>query len=225
MSMSPPRILSINAARQRSIAVGAKSQQTGLFKQPLMGPVLIDANGLPGDQIVNRRFHGGPDQAVYLYSQEDIGWWAEQLQRNIDPGFFGENLTISHWWPEVRVGDRLQVGELLMEITAPRVPCAVMAARVGNPAFVKQFVKACRGGAYVRVLQPGSVSVGDRLQIKPVMAAHPTVDEIFRYWHSKTSNADFLRRTLAAPIAIILREALEKQLPEAESTTGQLPGL
>ena len=225
MLSSPPRILSINAARRRSIAVGAKSQQTGLFKEPLAGPVLIDANGLPGDAIINRRFHGGPDQAVYLYSQEDIDWWAEQLQREIDPGFFGENLTISHWWSEVRVGDRLQVGDLLMEVTAPRVPCAVMAARVGNPAFVKQFIKACRGGAYVRVLHAGPLSVGDSLEVARVQVDHPTVDEIFRYWHAKTPNADFLRRTLAAPIAIILREALEKRLPDAEAATGQLPGL
>lgn len=225
MPNSAPRIVSINAARRRSIEVGSKTLQTGLFKQPLHGSVLIDGNGLPGDEIVNRRFHGGPDQAVYLYSQEDINWWAEQLQREIEPGFFGENLTISRWWPEVRVGDRLQVGELLMEITAPRVPCAVLAARVGNPAFVKQFVKACRGGAYVRVLQSGPVSVGDNLQVTPALDAHPTVDEIFRYWHGKTPNADFLRRTLAAPIAILLREALEKRLPEAEAATGQLPGL
>lgn len=205
--------------------MGTRTQQTGLFKEPLAGPVLIDRQGLPGDEIINKRFHGGPDQAVYLYSQQDIDWWAEQLRREIEPGFFGENLTISHWWPDVRVGDRLQVGGLLLEITAPRVPCAVMAARVGNPAFLKQFVKACRGGAYVRVLHAGPVNVGDHLEVTPVQIPHPTVDEIFRYWHGKTANADFLRRTLAAPIAMLLREALEKQLPDAEAASGQLPGL
>lgn len=224
MPSSFPRVLSINAGRRRAIEVGGSTRQTGLFKQPVEGSVLIDGNGLPGDDIINRRFHGGPDQAVYLYSQEDIDWWAEQLQREITPGFFGENLSISHWWPEVRVGDRLQVGDLLMEISAPRVPCAVLAARVGNPAFVKQFVKACRGGAYARVLQPGPLSRGDSLQVTAAPASYPTVDEIFRYWHGKTPNADFLRRALAAPIAIILREALEKKLPDAEAATRQLPG-
>ncbi|MFO7705908.1 MAG: MOSC domain-containing protein [Halopseudomonas sp.] len=225
MANSAPRIVSINAARRRSLVVGGKARQTGLFKQPLHGSVLIDGNGLPGDEIINRRFHGGPDQAVYLYSQADMHWWAGQLQRDIEPGFFGENLTISQWWPQVRVGDRLQVGALLMEVTAPRVPCAVLAARVGNPGFVKQFVKACRGGAYVRVLQAGPLAVGDRLQVRPVTTAHPTVDEIFRYWHGTTPNADFLRRALAAPIALLLREALEQQLLDAEAATGQLPGL
>lgn len=223
--LSDPQILSINIARQRRIQVGSRVKQTGLFKQPVTGPVRIDANGLPGDHIVNRRFHGGPDQAVYLYSQEDMHWWAEQLQRDIEPGFFGENLTISHWWPDVRIGDRLQVGELLLEISAPRTPCAVMAARVGHPAFVKQFIKAVRCGAYARVLQPGPLEVGERCRVIPTPQAYPSVDEIFRYWHGKTPNADFLRHALAAPIASLLREALEERLLVAEAATGQLPGL
>ena len=127
-----------------------------------------------------------------------MDWWKQQLQRDIEPGFFGENLTITHWWPTVRVGDILHAGELKMEITGPRVPCAVLAARVGNPAFVRQFVRAARCGAYARVLQPGSLSPGDRLHITPANGAYPTVEEIFRCWHSKTQDADFLRRVLAA---------------------------
>lgn len=220
-----PRVLSINAARRRTLQVGARQQQTGLFKEPLGGPVLIDAQGVPGDEIINRRYHGGPDQALYLYSQVDMDWWAAQLQRDIEPGFFGENLTISHWWPEVRVGDRLQVGDLLLEITAPRVPCAVLAARVGYPGFVKEFVKACRGGAYARVLQPGFLEEGDAMQVIPTHQPFPIVDDIFRYWHSKGYNADFLSLCLASPIALLLREAFEKQLLDAQARTGQLPGL
>ncbi|MEH6387605.1 MOSC domain-containing protein [Pseudomonas profundi] len=218
-----PRVLSLNVGKLRNLQVGSRLKQTGLFKQPVQGPQLIDATGLPGDDIVNRRFHGGPDQAVYLYSQEDIDWWKQQLQRDIDPGFFGENLTITHWWPSVRVGDILQVGELRMEITAPRVPCAVLAARVGSPAFVKQFVHAGRCGAYARVLQPGSLSPGEMLHITAADDSYPTVEEIFRYWHSKTQNADFLRRVLAAPIAFLLREALTERLLKAEAGTPQLP--
>ncbi|MFN3580693.1 MAG: MOSC domain-containing protein [Pseudomonas sp.] len=219
------QILSISVARSRSLEVGGRSRQTGLFKQPLEGAVWIDSSGVKGDVIVNRKFHGGPDQAVYLYSKEDIDWWAGRLQREIGPGFFGENLCISHWWPEVRVGDRLRIGQLQLEITAPRVPCAVMAARVGYPGFAKEFVKAARCGAYARVLQPGSISAGDALEVAPAPSVYPTVDEIFRYWHGKGRNADFLRRVLAAPVASILRVALEEQLLQAEAGTGQLPGI
>lgn len=218
----PPRILSLNVGKRRTLQVGGRFKQTGLFKQPVPGPQPVDVNGLPGDNIVNRRFHGGPDQAVYLYSQEDMDWWKQQLQRDIEPGFFGENLTITHWWPTVRVGDILQAGELKMEITGPRVPCAVLAARVGNPAFVRQFVRAARCGAYARVLQPGSLSPGDRLHITPANGAYPTVEEIFRCWHSKTLDADFLRRVLAAPVASLLRVALAERLLKAEAGAPQL---
>jgi len=57
-------------------------------------------------------------------------------------GFFGENLTIQPLVAGGARGDRLQVGDLLSEITRARVPCAVLAARVGYPGFVKEFVKA-----------------------------------------------------------------------------------
>lgn len=218
-----PRVLSLNVGKLRSLQVGGKVKQTGLFKQPMQGPQRIDENGLPGDNIVNRRFHGGPDQAVYLYSQDDIDWWKQQLQRDLAPGFFGENLTITHWWPKVRVGDILQAGELIMQITAPRTPCAVLAARVGDPAFIKQFVRAARGGAYARVLRPGTISPGDTFHVTAADDACPAVEDLFRYWHSKTQDADFLRRALAAPIAMLMREALEEKLLKAEAGATQLP--
>lgn len=217
-----PRVLSLNVGKLRSLQVGGKVKQTGLFKQPMQGPQRIDENGLPGDNIVNRRFHGGPDQAVYLYSQDDIDWWKQQLQRDLEPGFFGENLTITHWWPKVRVGDILQAGELRIQITAPRPPCAVLAARVGDPAFVKQFISAARCGAYARVLQPGSLNSGDQFHIMPATAAYPTVEDVFRSWHNKTQDADFLRRVLAAPVASLLRAALEERLLKAEASAAQL---
>lgn len=218
-----PRVLSLNVGKLRSLQVGGKVKQTGLFKQPMQGPQRIDENGLPGDNIVNRRFHGGPDQAVYLYSQDDIDWWKQQLQRDLAPGFFGENLTITHWWPKVRVGDILQAGELIIQITAPRTPCAVLAARVGDPAFIKQFVRAARCGAYARVLRPGTISPGDTFHVTAADDACPTVEDLFRYWHSKIQDADFIRRALAAPIAMLMREALEEKLLKAEAGATQLP--
>ncbi len=51
--------------------------------------------GLEGDFIANQKHHGGPDQAVYIYGQADYDFWAEALGQPVEPGLFGENLTIS----------------------------------------------------------------------------------------------------------------------------------
>ena len=83
----PPCLLSINAAQAQNLEVGVRTARTGHFKQPLDGPVTVEQAGVPGDFIGDLKHHGGPDQAIYLYSQEDIDWWSEQLQRPLAAGF------------------------------------------------------------------------------------------------------------------------------------------
>ena len=50
---------------------------------------------LSGDDQADRSVHGGDDKAVYAYAWEDTLWWQEQLGRELEPGNFGENLTLT----------------------------------------------------------------------------------------------------------------------------------
>lgn len=220
----PPCLVSINAGQAKDLEVGVRTARTGHFKQSLAGPVMIAQAGVPGDFIGDLKHHGGPDQAVYLYSQEDIDWWSERLQRPLAAGFFGENLTLSHWWPALRIGDRLRIGELLLEVTAPRIPCSTLAARVGDSRFAKAFVRAERCGAYARVLTPGEVRPGDEVTVLAGDAVFPTINEVFRYCHSKGANPTFLRQLLAAPLAEKMRAEMQARLTKAEQQTSPLPG-
>jgi MOSC domain-containing protein YiiM len=154
-------VVSVNVGSRRQLELGDKLVPTGFFKTPLDGPVPVNNDGLAGDYIGDLSRHGGQDQAVYLFSAEDAAWWRATLARPIGPGFFGENITISRWWPEVRIGDRLQIGRLLLEISAPRIPCSKLAARVGDPHFLKTFVAANRPGYYARVINPGTIGTGN----------------------------------------------------------------
>lgn len=219
------QLVSVNAAEPKPLLVGKRHTRTGHFKQSLEGRVAIDEAGISDDFIANLKYHGGADQALYLYSQEDILWWSQQLQRDLGPGFFGENLTVSHWWPTLRIGDRLQAGELLLEITAPRVPCATLAARVGDKLFPKTFVKAERCGAYARVLQPGSLQAGETLTVLKADVIFPTINEVFRFCHSKGHNLGFVQRILHSPVAEKMRAEMEERKDRAELATGQLPGI
>ena len=214
MDNATPVLVSINAAASRRLKVGRRLLKTGHFKQPLNAPALIAAVGVPGDFIGNARHHGGPDQAVYLYSMEDVAWWERLLQRRLGPGFFGENLSISCWWPKPRIGDRVALGDVLLEITAPRTPCATLDARVGVPGFVRTFIKAERCGAYARVLRPGTVQPGDAIVVSPAPACWPTVAEVFRYWHGLGTDETLLRRMLEAPLAERIRERVIRRLAE-----------
>lgn len=206
-------VLSINASVGDDIAIGKKSVRTGIFKQPLSGSVEIGELGVAGDTIVNTEVHGGEDQAVYLYSAADYAWWSEQLGRPLPPGTFGENLTISDFHPgELRIGDRLTLGDtVVLEITAPRVPCAKFATKMGDPKFVKQFVAAAKPGAYARVITPGAIAAGAKISWQPTLQDFASISEVFQQWHQKSWDEATARKALNSPISKIARRIISER--------------
>jgi MOSC domain-containing protein YiiM len=212
--MSNPRIrvLAVNAARPRRITLGGRTMETGIYKHPVAGRVAIARDGVTGDTVADVKHHGGPDQAVYLYSAADATWWAQELSRDIPPGYFGENLTLSEWWPAPRVGDRVRMGTAEIELTAPRIPCGTLATRVGDPQFVKRFAAAARSGAYARVLTPGEVSAGDDCEVVRGSREFPAIEDLFRLWYAESRDEVVVRACLAAPVAERLRATCERWL-------------
>lgn len=207
------QLLSVNLGKLQPIPWAKSKSPTGIFKLPTNEPVQVHHHGLEGDHIGSVKYHGGPDQAVYIYSASDYAWWEEQLQRPLPPGIFGENLTVSNWpaYP-LRIGDHWQIGELLLEISAPRIPCSTLASRLQEPTFVKRFAQANRGGAYARVLQPGTIQAGQTVETTPTDQDYPLIDDVFALWHQRKKDPEKLREALASPIASRMREDLEKWL-------------
>lgn len=204
------QLLSVNVGRLQLIPGAKKSSPTGIFKLPVSGPVHVGPAGLEGDHIGSTRYHGGPDQAVYLYSAEDYAWWEGELQRKLPFGTFGENLTISHWGgARPRVGDRWTVGEVELELSAPRVPCSTLAARMEEPTFVKRFAAANRGGAYARVLRAGALERGCSVVIDPAPQPWPAIDDVFAAWHQRKKDPQVLSGVLKSPLASRLRQDIE----------------
>jgi len=214
MNNEPITITSVNIGRPARLQVGSVSLETGFFKQPAQAPVDVTFEGLNGDFIADRSRHGGPDQALYLFSEEDNTWWAGKLGRELSPGYFGENLTLSAWWGELRVGDRLQLGNLLLEVSFPRIPCASLSARVGDAQFIKTFAASRRAGVYARVLAEGVVNAGQQFSVTPAPASYPLTDELLDVWYAKPRDRELLRRALEAPIAERGRKAFEYWLDE-----------
>ena len=152
----------MNVAQLRTLTVRGREVQTGIFKQPVEGPVAVGELGLEGDVQADRRVHGGNDQAVYAYAIEDVAWWESELGRELGPGFFGENLTLRGLDVSgAEPGDRWKAGGVTLEVTFPRTPCQKLATKVGDPKFVKRFAKAGRPGMYLRVVETGELAAGD----------------------------------------------------------------
>ncbi len=206
-------ILSVNVGQRTPITNAKASGITGIYKNPADGPVVVTSLGLAGDFIADTKHHGGVDQAVYVYGTADYDWWAAELGRSLAPGTFGENLTVAGLASgALAVGDQLRLGEVVLEVTAPRIPCATLAARMGDPAFVKRFRHAERPGVYCRVIRAGQAASGEAVRLEPRHGPTITVLEMFRDAYDKEWDEAKVRRHLAAPIAIRAREDVEERL-------------
>ncbi len=185
-----------------------KKYKTGINKLAIQGPVMVDAEGLVGDAILNRKHHGGVDQAVYIEGSIDLDWWQAELGRDLPFGTFGENLVIEGLESAMlAAGDRLAIGDVLLEITSARIPCATFAAKMGEPTFVKRYTRAARPGAYARVLQGGMVEAGQSVEYKPWSGDRVTMREMMATFGRRLSETD-RARYLAAPVHYKVKDAI-----------------
>jgi MOSC domain-containing protein YiiM len=202
------QLTSVNIGKASTI--GAKSGQTGIFKEGQRESVFIAKLGLAGDTICDTENHGGVDQAVYVFGTPDYAWWSQTLSRELLPGTFGENLTISGLESaRLTIGDRFYIRDVVLEVTAPRIPCVTLATRMGDPTFVKRFRKAERPGVYCRVIQEGDVQAGDDVRLEPYTGETLSALAMFRDFYEPRLDEATIRRHLAAPIAI--RDRVEKE--------------
>lgn len=211
------RLMSVNVGHEQTQVKGNALETTGIYKVPASAPVEIGYLGLERDFICDQKNHGGPDQAVYVYGSTDYEWWKAELGKELVPGAFGENLTISDLESaRINIGDRFQVGPLLLEVTAPRIPCSTLAARMHDPGFVKRFRLAERPGLYCRVIEGGTVRTGDEVLAIAKAGEAVSVLDMFRNNYLRSKNEAALRRFLRAPISMRARASLERDLARAE---------
>ena len=145
----------------------AQSVMTGIRKESFNGSVIVNRLCIADDEQADLSVYGGLDKAIYAYPQEHYAFWIQERERvlkkllPLQPGAMGENLTTvglleSALW----VGDRLLIGEVLLEVTEPRAPCFKFNARMGYAHAVKQMLQAGCSGVYLKVIQTGSLQAG-----------------------------------------------------------------
>jgi MOSC domain-containing protein YiiM len=169
---------------------------TGIWKEPVDGPVAVRTLNLDGDRQADLRVHGGPEKAVYAYPSESYDLWSrERPELEVAPGTFGENLTLEGVLDEgVSVGDRFRVGTAELVVTQPRLPCFKLGLRMGRDAFVTEFLERGLLGFYLAVAREGEVAAGDA--IVP-LNRHPAgfgVTEVARLYVEGRDDVEGMRR-------------------------------
>lgn len=159
------KIISISVSRPRLVIWKGEPVSTGIFKEPVAGPVMLRTLNLDGDRQADLTVHGGPSKAVYAYPSEHYEFWKQELpEMQLPWGMFGENLTTEGLMEaEVNIGDRFRIGEAELMVTEPRMPCYKLGIKFGRADILRRFLSSGRSGFYFSVLQEGLVAAGDRV--------------------------------------------------------------
>jgi MOSC domain-containing protein YiiM len=161
------KLISLNVGLPREVIWQGKPVTTGIFKQPIAGPVMARTLNIDGDQQGDLTVHGGIDKAIYAYPAEHYDYWRGELPGvDLPWGIFGENFTIEGLREDsVYIGDRYRIGEVEVVVTQPRLPCYKLGVRFGRADMVKKFLASGRTGFYFAVKREGIVKADDAIEL------------------------------------------------------------
>jgi len=189
------QIISANIAKPGFVTINGKTQRTGIHKKPTATPIYLEKENVKGDEVTNRRVHGGEYKACYLFSADHYPYW-KQLYPNLNwhYGMLGENLTVKGLdETQLFVGDVYKIGNALIKITQPREPCTTFAAKMGTLDIMEQFIAHGRPGTYTKVLKEGNVSVGDTFELVEKARNSISIADFFKLIFDREKNQEHLK--------------------------------
>ncbi|MGI9532108.1 MOSC domain-containing protein [Lutimonas sp.] len=175
------KVVSLNIGSKQEVFWKGKAYTTGIFKKSVSGPVFLDKEDVEGDAVIDRKHHGGIEQAVYAYGENHYQYWKDLYPAlELNYGFFGENLTLSSLdETTVHVGDIYLLGETILEATKPRQPCVKLGIRFQDAKVIKQFWNTSKSGVYFKIVQTGKVAIEDELKLVEKALNSPSIAEVF----------------------------------------------
>ena len=213
------KVISLNVGLPRVVESHGEPVVTGIFKEPVEGPVMLRTLNLDGDRQADLTVHGGISKAVYAYPLEHYEFWRRELpEMELSYGMFGENFTTEGLREnDINVGDRFSVGEAELMVTEPRLPCYKLGIKFGRADIIRKFLQSRRTGFYFAVIKEGQVQAGDELELLSRDANNITIADITRLYAFEKDDLNTLRRAVKLnALSESWREYFQKQLQNRE---------
>jgi MOSC domain-containing protein YiiM len=197
MAIGSGKVLSVNVGTPHEFEYGGRTVKSAIWKTPVGGRIAARGVNLAGDDQADRQAHGGPDKAVYAYAIEDTRWWEKETGRPFTYGEFGENLTTEGVAVnDALIGERWEIGTVVLEVSEPRIPCWRLGVRMNDSQFVRRFTEALRPGSYLRIVIEGELGAGDEIRLVERPKSQLSVRDVFRIYTRDRHEAETL---LAVP--------------------------
>jgi MOSC domain-containing protein YiiM len=212
------KIISLNVGLPEIVINNGEPVSTGIFKEPSAERRMLRTLNLDGDRQADLSVHGGPNKAVYGYPSEHYEFWRNEFpEMELPWGMFGENFTTEGLFEDkLNIGDKFQIGDAIIRVAQPRMPCFKLAIKFERSDILRRFLQSGRSGFYFSVLQEGEVGPGDDFQLLETDNNNVRVSDITRLYVSDKGNTELLNRALkveALPESWknYFRERLEKR--------------
>ena len=169
-------VFSVNVARASRLQIGSRQVLSAIGKQAVAGPVPVRTLGLEGDEQADLSVHGGLAKAVYAYPLEHYAFWrvvraqarAAAWDESLAPGAMGENLSLRGLLEgDLWIGDRLHLPDCTLAVSEPRQPCFKFNHAMGFAHAAKLMQQSGYCGAYLTVIEPGSIAAGQPARLVP----------------------------------------------------------
>ena len=170
------RVISVNLATARATVIDGRRVMTAIAKRAVAGAAVVKPLGLAGDEQADLSVHGGITKAIYAYPHEHYAFWqtvraqarVSLWDEALQPGAMGENLTIEGVLEEqLWIGDRMRLPNCVLAVSEPRFPCFKFNAAMGFGQASKMMVQSGYCGSYLAVIEPGTVSAGEVIELLP----------------------------------------------------------
>ena len=193
-------LLSVNVGTPTEYNWLGQPVTTSIFKSPIEGEVQVGPLNLACDKQSDLTVHGGIHKAVYAYPHEHYAYWMERGIRPLNPGNFGENLTVEGLLEtDVHIGDELEIGSARFAITQPRLPCYKLQVRFNRPEMTKLFYNTRRFGFYLKVVLEGALQAGSPISIVHRDENAVSVADLIALYTGDPHDMDVLQRVLRVP--------------------------
>ncbi len=205
------KVISTNLGQPKTIQWKGKSIQTGIYKKEVVAGIFLSKFGVIGDSVMNTKVHGGIDKSCYLFSTDHYEFWRKQYP-NLDWewGMFGENLSIKDLdETKIAIGDIIQIGEAIVEVSQPRLPCFKLGVKFKSQAVLKQYLNTTHTGAYVRVLKEGKVSKEDDIYLLEQQRDSLSLAQVYSIFGANKKDKSLIDKALTLDS---LSESIKKDL-------------
>ncbi|OCX60076.1 MOSC domain-containing protein [Lysinibacillus sp. AR18-8] len=218
MEKNKPMIYTLTVGMPKELVDSkGRSMITGIEKQRVQ-EVYLSSQGFEGDDVADKKHHGGPDRAVCLYPAEHYIQWEQELGKTLPVAAFGENLTVTNMLEaDVCIGDIYKIGDAVIQVTQGRIPCSTIDRYTEANTLLKRLIETGYTGFLARVLEEGTICADSTIELVEKHPARISVlycNEVY----FKNNDAIAMKQIQAVDaLAEDWKEKLEKRIQVLQS--------